>query len=192
MPWHGCEPPSRLQCFDAPQDGHEPTMGQPGDNLACPRAMLPQACEHASCDLCHAVLPRGEPPSGRNGTITGSAPIRKGAVARRPPAAPREGGVPGREPATAGGVAPAPVGRLLSPTPYGPWADGSRCTSPATGPRSQTASRRPRHIPGTAVPAVPLMRRHPQRLIQRRHLRDDPAPGTAATRCRLGSVHTGW
>ena len=24
------------------------------------------------------------------------------------------------------------------------------------------------------------MRRHPQRLIQRRHLRDDPAPGTAA------------
>ena len=74
-----------------------------------------------------------------------------------------------------------PLAGCLYPTPYGPWADGVTAV-----PAQQPGRGRKRHKDGQGtsqgleLPAGPLMRLHPQRLIQGRHLRDDTAPGTAA------------
>jgi hypothetical protein len=48
---YGFEPQPRLEGLAATQDGHEPALGQPGHDLACPRAMLAQAGQHTHFDL---------------------------------------------------------------------------------------------------------------------------------------------
>src|SRR6266478_10166181 len=48
---HGFKPQPRLQRLHTPQDRYQPTVVQPGDNLAGPRAMLTQASQHAHFDF---------------------------------------------------------------------------------------------------------------------------------------------
>src|SRR5712691_4797939 len=48
---YGFEPQPRLEGLEITEDGHQPTLMQPGNDLACSRAMLAQAGQHAYFDL---------------------------------------------------------------------------------------------------------------------------------------------
>ena len=55
---HGFKPQTRLERIDIPQDRHQPTLAEPGDDLAGARTMLAQAGQHPHFDFVPSCLPR--------------------------------------------------------------------------------------------------------------------------------------
>ena len=183
---HGFQPHTRLERLDIPQDRHQPTLVEPGDDLAGARAMLAQAGQHPHFDFVPSCLPRrlaarratrdhhpiGAHDQGGGGTI-GRQRLRLRQVALRQSVH----------------VLLEGLHRLLAsrlhPPPHRLWTD--RATA---GPAQQAGCGRKRHKDrqSTAqrleLPAGPLMRLHSQGLIQGGHLRrlapvgtpSDPSP----------------
>ena len=101
-------------------------MGQPGDNLACPRAMLPQACQHASCDLVPCRVASGGASLWSKRNHHPISPHQEGRC--------RQFGLQrllGSKVSLGESLQllvewlQRPWAGCLSPTPYGPWADGA-------------------------------------------------------------------
>src|SRR5262245_9694412 len=169
---HGFQPQTRLERIDIPQDRHQPTLAEPGDDLAGARAMLAQAGQHSHCDFVPSGLPR-------------RLAAYRAKRDHHPIGAPDQGGGGqiGRQRLWRRQVAwPQSVQVLLEclhhvwssrlhPPPHRLWTD-----SAPTIPAQQAGGSRKRHKDrqGTAqrleFPAGPLMRLHSQGLIQGGHL----------------------
>jgi len=179
---YGFEPQPRLEGLEITEDGHQPTLMQPGHDLAGARAMLAQAGQHAHFDLVPGRFALGVAALGSKRDHHPIGPYQEGSHRE----AGRQGLLGGKVSLGEGlqllvELLHGPLASRLHPTPHGPWADGA-----TAGPAQQPGRRGKRRKDGQGAPqgldfvTGPLMRLHPQRLIQRSHLWDDTALGAAS------------
>ena len=169
---HGCQPHTRRERLALPQDRHQPTLAQPGDDLAGARAMLAQAGQHPAFDFVpwglpgrlttrraqRAHHPIGAYDQGRRGQL-GRQRLRRRQVALRE-----------RMQVLLEGLQRL-LTRRWQPSPHRLWTDKA-----PTVPAQQAGCSRQRHTDrqGTAQrlerPPAPLRRLYAQGLIHGGHL----------------------
>ena len=179
---HGFKPQPGLERLHIPQDRHQPTGVQPGDDLASPRAMLAQAGQHAHFDFLPASLPCWLAARGAkrdHHPISAQHPRSRCKVGRQRLWC-REVAVRQRVQVVLEGLH-RPLPSRLHPSPHGLRTDG-----PSTVPPQQARGGGKRHKDGEGTPQIlefparPLLRLHAQRVVQGRNLRDRTALGTAS------------
>ena len=149
MPWRSASSHRRgCEHLDVPQDGHQPALSQPAGRRVPAACDAAPAGQHTHFDLAPADLPSGAPASGRNGTMTPSAPRANGKAASSAASGSGVGPSPLATASSPPGGAPSRGGQPLAPsTTRHAGSPRRHSTSPATAPPWQRAQRPRTHSP---------------------------------------------